>query len=519
VNKERPKIAFLGAGSARWTSRILIDIWLTPGLRNAEIWLMDIDDYRLGIIGRFANRYVEELKVPGRVFVTRDRKEAIRDADFVISTVLAKGYTYYEKMRAISEDYGYRYGINAVEWNYVGDYHTIWGYYQFKTHLEIARDIEELAPDAWFFIVANPVLELTTLIGRETKVKVAGICHGFLGFVKVLEVLGMRLAREKLGKNITPLCAMHDPNCIKTIAGIVDVNELELEMQGFNHVIWLTKFRYGGENAYRYVDDWLKEDAEEYWTVWREYTSNPWDVELAPAAFDMYKTYGYLPIGDSVRGGTWKYHWDLRTKQYWYGPYGGPDSEFGNAFRVLLVRRTIEEMARTVFDDSAPLVQKIPPRPSGELLAPLMDAIYNNKPADSYLLGVAGASTETPMYVGALNIGGAYLKAPMYVNILNNGTLDGLPNNIAVEVPVYADGKGIHAKPVSHTPPKIYKYVLLHRLLRAEWALQAFTEGGKDALIQWLAIDVRTKSMQQVNDVIDALLKMPENEEMAKHFR
>jgi alpha-galactosidase len=500
MSGEGPKIAFVGAGSARWTSRILIDIWLTPGLKNSEIWLMDINDYRLELIGKFAKRYAEEMKVPSKIHVTKDRKEAIKDADFVISSVLAKGYTYYETMRALSEEYGYKYGINAVEWNYVGDYHTIWGYYQFKTHLEIARDIEELAPDAWFLIVANPVLELTTLVGRQTKVKVAGICHGFLGFRASLEILAMRLAKEKLGKNITPLCAMHDPECYKIMLDLIDFNDLEFEMQGFNHVLWLTKFRYKGDDAYKYVDDWIKEDAEEYWSVWREHVTNPWDVELAPAAIDMYETYGCLPIGDSVRGGTWKYHWDLRTKQYWYGPYGGPDSEIGNAIRVLTVRRAVQEMAQIVFNESIPIARRIPPRPSGELLAPLMDAIYNDKPTDSY---------QSP--IGAV-------KVPMYANILNNGVISGLPNDIAVEIPVYVDGKGIHPKPVGPLPPKIYKYVLLHRLLRAEWALQAFLEGGRDALVQWLIVDVRTKSMQQVNNVIDALLKMPGNEEMAKHF-
>jgi alpha-galactosidase len=132
-----------------------------------------------------------------------------------------------------------------------------------------------------------------------------------------------------------------------------------------------------------------------------------------------------------------------------------------------------------------------------------MDAIYNDKPTDSYQVPVPGGKT---------------IKAPMYVNILNNGILGGLPNDIAVEIPIYADGKGIHPKPVGPTPPKIYRYALLHRLMRAEWALQAFLEGGRDALVQWLIIDVRTKSMQQVNNVIDALLKMPGNEEMAKHF-
>ncbi|MEL9940766.1 MAG: hypothetical protein QW348_04875 [Ignisphaera sp.] len=69
--RKGPKIAFIGAGSARWTSRILIDIFLNRDLHNSEIWLMDINDYRLGIIGIFAKRYVGELYLPIKVFVAK----------------------------------------------------------------------------------------------------------------------------------------------------------------------------------------------------------------------------------------------------------------------------------------------------------------------------------------------------------------------------------------------------------------------------------------------------------------
>ncbi|MEM1607821.1 MAG: alpha-glucosidase/alpha-galactosidase, partial [Ignisphaera sp.] len=133
---------------------------------------------------------------------------------------------------------------------------TIWGYYQFKLMLDIAKDVEAYAPNAWLINVANPVFELTTLVTRELrKVKFIGLCHGHLGFVKAVEVLGMRLAKEKLGRDITALCAMHDPECYKILAQIIDFNSLDVEMSGFNHVIWLTRFRYMGDNAYRYVDD------------------------------------------------------------------------------------------------------------------------------------------------------------------------------------------------------------------------------------------------------------------------
>ena len=98
-----PKITFIGAGSARWTSRILVDIYLKKDLRDSEIWLMDINDYRLNLISTLARRYVDELKLHIEIHATKDRAEAIKDADFVISTALPKGYTYYENMRDASE--------------------------------------------------------------------------------------------------------------------------------------------------------------------------------------------------------------------------------------------------------------------------------------------------------------------------------------------------------------------------------------------------------------------------------
>jgi alpha-galactosidase len=498
-----PKIAFIGAGSARWTSRILADIFLNERLHGSRIWLMDIDDFRLNIISTLAKRYIEEAKIPVEIHATKDRREAIKDADFIISTALPKGYLYYERMRDISEEHGYYRGINSVEWNYVGDYHTIWGYYLFKLHLEIAKDIEELAPNAWFFIVSNPVLDLTTIVSRETKVNVTGICHGFLGYRAAIEVLAMRLAREKLGRNLTPHFAAHSPEGYREVMDIIDPREVEIDMKGLNHVIWLTKFKYKGEDGYGYLEDWIREDSEEYWAVWREHTTSPWDLDLCPAAIDMYKTYGYLPIGDSVRGGTWKYHLDLKTKQYWYGPYGGPDSEIGCAIRIQGVRRNVEETARIAFDTSKPVSQSIPLRPSGEVIVTLIDSIYNDREAESYEISFFGKR----------------VKAPLYVNIMNKGTIPNLPDDIAIETHVKVDGRGIHPIPKDAIPDKLYKYVMLPRIMRVEWALEANIKGGRDALFHWLIMDIRTKSMKQIEDAIDAILKLPGNEEMAKHFR
>lgn len=502
---DRVKIAFIGAGSAIWSSTIVIDLLINEDLKNLDIWLMDVSDERLNLIYGFAKRYSEELKSDARIFRTKDRGEAIKDSDFVINSAMPGGHWYYERMREVSEKHGYYRGINSVEWNMVSDYHTIWGYYQFKLALNIARDMEELASEAWFIDVANPVFELSTLITRETKVKYIGLCHGHLGFLKAVEVLGIRLAEEKLGERINKLCAARDPRCYATIGKLVDLAELEVEMSGFNHVIWLTKFRYGGEDAYRYVDEWVERDAEEYWGVWRERVVSPFDVDLSPAAVEMYKTYGLLPIGDTVRGGTWKYHWDLKTKQKWYGPYGGPDSEIGWAMYLAHLRMNLDRLGYAVADTSKPLTQQYPPRPSGESLVEIIESIVNDNPKEYYGLHLPFEGLPA-------------IPVPIQVNVPNQGALPGVPDNVAVEMPVRIDGKGVHRKPLTPLPRKVMNYVILPRMTRMEWALEAFLEGGRDHLFNWLIVDPRTASTEQVEETIDAILKLPGNEEMAKHY-
>ncbi len=459
IGKDDAKIVFVGAGSAVWSSRIIIDLIINKDLQNVEVWLNDIDDHRLNLIYGFSTRYAREYGSSIKFRKTKDQVEAIEDADFVINAAMARGHGYYEKMRQVSERYGYYRGINSVEWNMVSDYHTIWGYYQFKLALEIAHRVEEYAPNAWLIQISNPVLELTTLISRYTKVKTIGLCHGHLGYLKVLRILGLR------------------------------PSDVEVEMIGLNHLIWLTKFKVKGGEGYQLLDDWIRRESETYWRRWWETTSDPFDISLSPAAIDMYKTYGLLPIGDTVRAGTWKYHWDLETKRRWYGPFGGPDSEIGWSIYIADLRRKMMELEQAVHDHSVPLTLRYPPKPSGEQVVPIIDSIINDK------------------------------RASYQVNVLNFGSIPGIKDDIAVEMPAEIDGRGVHRMSFPQLPSKILKYAIMPRIMRAEWSISAFMEGGRDHLFEWLIVDRRTNSISQANQVIDAILRMPENDEMAKHFK
>ena len=451
------KIAIIGAGSVAWSAKIIRDLCVTPELYGSRIVLVDIDRERLDLAYGFATRYASEVKADLKIEKTMDRRKALVDADFVVNMAMAMGHGYYEKMRMISEKYGYYRGINSVEWNMVSDYHTVWGYYQFKLVMSIVRDIEEACPDAWLIELANPVFEITTLVGRESKVKVIGLCHGHLGCKDIARVLGLNF------------------------------EEAEFEAIGFNHTIWLTKFRYKGEDAYPLLDEWIEKNAEDYWRHWRREQKDPFDVQMSPAAVDMYKVYGLFPVGDTVRNGTWKYHWNLETKKKWFGPLGGPDSEIGWTIYLKGHIREIEKI-KDALKKSLPLTSLYPPERSDEEVVPVINSIANNE------------------------------ESIRQVNVPNRGAIAGIPNDVTVEIPARVEGGGVHRITGKRLPERIMKYVIYPRMMRMEWALEAFLEGGRDLLFEWLITDPRTKSPQHVDEVINALLSIPENREMARHF-
>ncbi len=454
------KIGVIGAGSAIWSSNFIIDSCLTPGLKGSTIFLMDIDKTRLETVIDFARRYSLEKKAEINFKKTMDRKEALKDADVVINLAMAGGHLYYEKMRKISEKYGYYRGINSVEWNMVSDYHTIWGFKQFKLAMEIARDVEVLSPNAWFIQISNPVLELTTLLGRKTKLKIIGICHGH-------QEAGM-------------------------LASAIGFNESDMQIEsiGLNHTIWMTKFMRNNKDEYHTLREWIDSSYTTFMKDWVLIAkSNPFFSQMSPAMVDMYRTFDLVPIGDTVRSGTWKYHRDLKTKKKWYGGMGGFDSEKGWNYYLNMEKKAIKELKKAVKDLNTPISKIYLPEISNEPIVPLIDALINDR------------------------------KILHQVNVMNEGVIDGIPGNVATEFPAYVDGKGVHRPPLKNLPSKILNFSINPRIMRMEWAIEAFLEGGSQTLEQWLNFDPRTKNDKQVKDVINAFLSIPENQELAEHFK
>ena len=85
------KIAFIGAGSFGFTRGLVRDILSFEAFRDAEIALMDINKERLSFIEKAVKKIVAAGNYPAKILATMDRKEALKNADGVVITILQGG--------------------------------------------------------------------------------------------------------------------------------------------------------------------------------------------------------------------------------------------------------------------------------------------------------------------------------------------------------------------------------------------------------------------------------------------
>ena len=110
------KIAVIGGGSTYTPELVNGFLERVASLPVSELWLMDIDQERLSIVGGFALRMVQARGDPFKVVVTTDQQAAIQGASYVI-TQLRVGQM---PARVADEYLGQRHGLIGQETTGVG---------------------------------------------------------------------------------------------------------------------------------------------------------------------------------------------------------------------------------------------------------------------------------------------------------------------------------------------------------------------------------------------------------------
>jgi alpha-galactosidase len=106
------------------------------------------------------------------------------------------------------------------------------------------------------------------------------------------------------------------------------------------------------------------------------------------------------------------------------------------------------------------------------------------------------------------------------VNVLNDRTcVPGVPTDYEVEVPALVSSRGVQPLPTSALPGPILAHLLADRVAPVEIELAAFAKGSRTLLIDLLMMDPWTRSRDQAEKLLDAILALPYHEEMRKHYR
>ncbi|MEK0313492.1 6-phospho-beta-glucosidase [Cohnella sp. 56] len=207
------KVAVIGGGSSYTPEIVEGFIKRYDQLPIRELWLVDIEAgrHKLEIVGALAQRMVARSGLPISVHLTLNRREAIAGADFV-STQMRVGLL---EARKWDEHIPNQHGVIGQETTGPGG--MMKALRTIPALLDICRDIEELAPNAWLLNFTNPAGMVTEAIRRYSKVRSIGLCNAPIGLTKWLS-------------------AKYD----------APASRIYTEFVGLNHLHWVTRIEVEG---------------------------------------------------------------------------------------------------------------------------------------------------------------------------------------------------------------------------------------------------------------------------------
>jgi alpha-galactosidase len=244
-------VTFIGAGSIVFAKKLISDILSFPDLSNSTLILMDVDEARLAKTMAVAEAMVENAGLDATIKSTTDRREALRDTDYVLNMVNVGGSEPFENEIRIPE----RYGVEQA----IGDTHGPGGIFRglrtIPTMLDIAADMEELCPDAILMNYTNPMAILCQAMYEATDIETVGLCHSI-------------------------------PHTIQAIADYIGAPTAELNhwVAGINHLAWVLDCEWDGQDIYP-----LLKDAMEVEDTYRRDT----------VRFEMLRHFGAFPTESS----------------------------------------------------------------------------------------------------------------------------------------------------------------------------------------------------------------------------
>ncbi len=204
-------ITILGGGSAYTPGLIEALMRLKERVPVDRLVLMDVDKRKLDIVGALVQAMVSRKSPGTTVALTTDRRESLAGADFVLCQIRVGGLA----ARRLDERIPMKYGVIGQETTGPGGFamalRTI------PVMVDVARDMEELCPDAWLINYTNPTGMVEGGIKARSNIRVLSICD-------------------------IPAAILYLVAHVQKLP----VNSLRLDYVGLNHLGWVRRIFHGG---------------------------------------------------------------------------------------------------------------------------------------------------------------------------------------------------------------------------------------------------------------------------------
>jgi alpha-galactosidase len=451
-----PSIVVIGAGSAIFGTGTLATLLRSPALHGATLALCDTNAEMLETMHRLAERMNAEWDAGFTIRSSGDRRALLPGADFVIVCIQVGPR---EVVWRLDWEIPLRHGVRqpyAENSGPGGFAHTC---RTAPAILAIARDMEELCPEAWLLNFTNPLSRLGMLLERYSSVRTVGLCHQYLwGYAIVAAVLA-----DDYGIVVPNGDAFHvhtDAPNVPAIYQMIDAGREHFDIlsYGLNHFAWMLS-----------ISD--KQSGEELSPLFRERYLGAMRKNFEPMTRELFDLYGLCPsAGDTHM---------VEFLPWCHDPIAQPWLKYDlklQSWEGNLARRTaVRERAQRMAAGAEPL-----------------DAL------------------RTVRSEGAVEIIEAWLadseSMMPALNIRNDGYLPGLPSDAVVEVPATVDRRGVLGVPMQPLPPSINE-LCRREVELASLVIDAAVSGDRNLALQALLLDPTAGDIDRSRAMLDDFLE------------
>ena len=216
---QKLKVVTIGGGSSYTPELLEGFLKRYHELPVTELWLVDVEggQEKLDIIHALCERMVEKAGVPMKVYKTLNRREALKDANFVTTQLRVGQLKAREKDERIPLSHGYL----GQETNGAGGLFK--GLRTIPVIFDIIKDVQEVCQDAWVINFTNPAGMVTEAVYRHTDFK------RFIGVCNI--PIGMKMF-------------------FTDVLRLTEKDDLSIDLFGLNHMVFVRDVLVNGESRF-----------------------------------------------------------------------------------------------------------------------------------------------------------------------------------------------------------------------------------------------------------------------------